>query len=159
MGILRELIRGTGAHLDPIGAVEDVSWELAGRRVAPLPHTIWQLLGHLNYWLDYGLKDIEGGKPELPGHAAASWPAEDGPRDETGWNHEVALFRTNLGQLEALAEAKASTLARIVDPKTGRTVEAYLWLLVVHNSYHVGQIATVRQALGAWPPAKGGLTW
>jgi hypothetical protein len=28
-----------------------------------------------------------------------------------------------------------------------------------HNSYHAGQVVIVRQALDAWPPPSGGLTW
>ena len=34
-----------------------------------------------------------------------------------------------------------------------------LWQTAVHNSYHVGQIAMIRRALGAWPPQGGGDTW
>ena len=60
MNALNELIHGKGSHVDPVVAVEDLPWELAGRRVAHLPHTIWQQLGHINYWLDFGLKAIEG---------------------------------------------------------------------------------------------------
>ncbi|MBM4185758.1 MAG: DinB family protein [Gemmatimonadetes bacterium] len=159
MGILRDLVRGTNAHIDPVAAVEDVPWEMAGRRAPGLPHSIWQLLGHLNYWIDFVLKRIEGVALTLPAHASESWPADTEPRDQAAWDHEVALLRTNLGQLEVLAEAKASTLARIADAKMGWTVESYLWLLVAHNSYHTGQIVQVRQALGAWPPARGSLTW
>jgi hypothetical protein len=34
-----------------------------------------------------------------------------------------------------------------------------LYQLAAHNSYHVGQIVVLRQALGAWPPPGGGDTW
>jgi uncharacterized damage-inducible protein DinB len=142
-----------------MAAVEDLPWEMAGRRVAHLPHTIWQQLGHLNYWIDFELKWIEGLPAKLPEHASLSWPEADGPTDAAAWQLEVALFRTNLGQLAALAEAQASTLARIVHAKQGWTVEAVLWLMVAHNSYHLGQIVALRQTLGSWPPAGGGVTW
>jgi len=39
------------------------------------------------------------------------------------------------------------------------TVLAILWQTLAHNSYHVGQIALVRRALGAWPPSGGGDSW
>ncbi len=45
------------------------------------------------------------------------------------------------------------------DKKVAGTLEAVLWQMAAHNSYHVGQIAMVRQALGAWPPRGGGDTW
>jgi hypothetical protein len=159
MSTLTDLLRGKGAHVDPIAAVEDLPWELAAGRVAHLPHTIWQQLGHENYWMDHELRSIEGPELPLPKHAALSWPAADGPTDEVAWQHELGFLRTNLAQLATLADAQASTLARIVHPKSGQTVEAILWLLVAHNSYHTGQIVQLRQALGAWPPPGGGVTW
>ena len=60
MSTLTDLIHGKGVHIDPLAAVDDLPWELAGRRVLHIPNTIWKLLGHLNYWMDYGLKSIEG---------------------------------------------------------------------------------------------------
>jgi uncharacterized damage-inducible protein DinB len=156
---LSDLLRGKHVHVDPIAAVEDLPWELAGRRVIHLPHTIWQQLGHQNFWMDFELKCIEGPEQRQPEHASDSWPKADGPADELAWHHELALLRTNLGQLHALAEAQASTLARVAHPKTGHTVEAVLWSLAAHNSYHTGQVVQLRQALGVWPPAGGGLTW
>ncbi len=159
MNALMELIHGKGSHVDPAAVVDDLAWELAGRRVTHLPHTIWQQLGHLNFWIDFGLKAIEGTRPKQPEHDYQSWPNADGPADELVWQHETALLGTNLDQMSTLADARASTLSRIVNAKVGSTVESVLWQLVTHNSYHCGQIVTVRQALGAWPPAAGGLTW
>jgi uncharacterized damage-inducible protein DinB len=34
-----------------------------------------------------------------------------------------------------------------------------LHLIGSHTSYHVGQVALLRQMLGAWPPPSGGVTW
>lgn len=157
--MLAELIHAKRTHVGPLAAVEDLPWELAGRRVAHHPHTIWQQIGHLNYWIDFALKNIEGNRPPWPEHAEDTWPKADGPADLVAWQYELALFRTNLGQLTTLADARASTLSRIVNAKQGLTVEAILWQTVVHNSYHVGQIVQLRQALAAWPPAAGGETW
>jgi uncharacterized damage-inducible protein DinB len=45
------------------------------------------------------------------------------------------------------------------DKKIAGSLEAVLWQMVAHTSYHVGQIVMVRQALGAWAPRGGGDTW
>jgi hypothetical protein len=29
----------------------------------------------------------------------------------------------------------------------------------VHSSHHLGQVVTIRQLLGLWPPPAGALTW
>src|ERR1700737_4046891 len=47
---LMELLYGKGAHASPLACVEDLSGELAGSAVNGFPHTIWQILRHLNYW-------------------------------------------------------------------------------------------------------------
>jgi len=67
--------------------------------------------------------------------------------------------------LAALAESAPDVLAREVagthpdHERHSSTLLAVLWQTLVHNSYHLGQIAMLRQALGAWPPKGGGDTW
>jgi uncharacterized damage-inducible protein DinB len=39
------------------------------------------------------------------------------------------------------------------------SVESVLWQIMVHNSYHVGQIAMLMRMLGLWPPRAGADTW
>jgi uncharacterized damage-inducible protein DinB len=48
---------------------------------------------------------------------------------------------------------------RVVHGKKTETVLDVLWQMVAHNSYHIGQVAMLRRAFGAWPPASGGDTW
>ena len=45
------------------------------------------------------------------------------------------------------------------DAKLASTLEAVIWQMVAHNSYHTGQIALIRRSLGAWPPPTGGEAW
>jgi uncharacterized damage-inducible protein DinB len=156
MNAIQALLRGKGAHADPVACVEDLTAAQAGRRIEGFTHTIWQLLFHLNYWIDFELKCVERPDTPFPTDPEASWPLKDGPADDVAWRHDVALFRTYLGQLATLAEAKASTLARIAHAGTAFTVETVLILLIAHNSYHVGQIVQLRRAMGAWPPTDTG---
>ena len=152
MNLIQALLRGQGAHADPLGCLEDLTAEQAGRRVAGFAHTIWQQVAHLTYWMDVELRSVEDPSTPVPTDWSLSWPKEDAPADEVAWRHEVALFRTHLDQLGTLAGARASTLARIAHVGTEQTVETALWMLVAHNSYHTGQIVQLRQAMGAWPP-------
>jgi uncharacterized damage-inducible protein DinB len=162
---LLELLYGKGAHANPLACVEDVSAELAGQRPENFPHSIWQLLNHMNYWMSYELRRIRGEKPAYPAHAAESWLPAPAPSGEAGWIAAVALFRDLLAQLAALADSSPDQLARTIDAthpdhvKHSSSLEAVLWQTLVHNSYHVGQIAVLRRALGAWPPSGGGDSW
>lgn len=158
---LQDLLRGRGAHVDPVGCLEGLSLELAGRQLAGVQHSIWQLTWHMTYWMDYELRSLTGPEVPYPEHATLSWPNESVPETEEAWRAEVARFRR---QVEELSEwARRASLeghgSRVVHPKQGDTVQDVLWQMVAHNSYHAGQVVLLRRAFGAWPPAGGGDSW
>ncbi len=160
---LRELFRGKRAHVDPVACVEGLTLKLAIQHLAGFPHSIWQLVFHMNYWMGYELKRIRGERPAYPTHADGSWPAAPVPANETEWQQATADFRTLVEDLSALAEGR--DLDRAVDvmqpsqEQRAYSVRDVLWQTMVHNSYHIGQIAMLRRMLGVWPPRGGGDNW
>ena len=162
---LLELLYGKGAHVSPLACVEDLSAELAGSMVSGFPYSISQILGHLNYWMEYDFERIDGHAAPYPASAADSWPREAKPGGETEWRGEVLRFAENLQAMERLAKSDVEVLTRPVEITTpalagqSNSVEALLWQIIAHNSYHVGQIVLVRRFLKAWPPPAGGDTW
>ncbi|HTS37485.1 MAG TPA: DinB family protein [Candidatus Solibacter sp.] len=161
---LTELLRGKGAHADPVACVEDISCDLASKQVAGFPHSIAQLLFHINYWMDYELRRMRGARPKYPEHNAESFPPVP-VVDPQEWERLRSQFSHLLAEYAALAQASWTELDRQVesshdgDTKVAGTVEAVLWQMVAHTSYHVGQIAFLRRALGVWPPRAGGDSW
>ncbi|MGO9402245.1 MAG: DinB family protein [Terriglobales bacterium] len=167
---LRELVYGKGAHVDPVACVEDISAELAARTVDGYPHSIWQLVEHMNYWMDYDLAKVAGEIRPYPDKAIESWPAHPNPAAGSqaaaeAWRATTRRFADLLALLARLAESDPAALGRKVQmlgPKQSRresTVHAILWQIAAHNSYHAGQIALLRRQAGAWPPERGGDTW
>jgi len=161
---LTELLRGKGAHADPIACVEDISAELAARQVVGFPHSIGQLVFHINYWMEYELRRIRGQRPAYPEHNSESFPAASSV-DVAEWDRLRARMTELLDEFAGLAKLSAQELQREIesvyegDKNVAGTLEAVLWQMVAHNSYHVGQIAMMRRTLGAWPPRGGGDTW
>ncbi|HYL84378.1 MAG TPA: DinB family protein [Candidatus Angelobacter sp.] len=162
---LIELLYGKAAHTNPLACLQDVSLELAGRRTDHFPHSIFQLTSHMNYWMAYELCRIRGEKPPYPQHASESWPTEAAPSNENDWKAVVAQFGKLLGEMQALAESSPEILERPVEAihpdhsRYSHSVHAVLWQTLVHNSYHIGQIAMLRRSFGAWPPPSGGDSW
>jgi uncharacterized damage-inducible protein DinB len=162
---LTELLHGKGAHADPVACVEDLSAELAARHVEGFPHSIGQLVFHMNYWMDYELGRIRGERPAYPEHNSESFPSAPSPTDAQDWDRLRKRFASLLADLAALANSSRQEIRRQIetvhegDKKVAGTLEAVLWQMVAHNSYHVGQIALIRRALGVWPPRGGGDTW
>jgi uncharacterized damage-inducible protein DinB len=119
----------------------------------------------MNYWLNYELKRIRGEKPIYPEHAAESFSPDLSPANPEDWDRLRRDLSWFLSEFAKLAQSSRTELDRQVesaredDKKTAGTVEAVLWQMVAHTSYHTGQIALLRQALGVWPPKAGSDTW
>ncbi len=170
---LCELVYGKGAHVDPVACVEDIPAELATRIATSYPHSIWQIVEHMNYWMDYELAKITGEDRPYPGTAIESWPTHPSPANGSHtakeqcvqWQATTRRFTDLLARLARLAESDAAALGRKIQnvgsPQSQResTAHAILWQLAAHNSYHAGQIALLRRQSGAWPPERGGDTW
>jgi uncharacterized damage-inducible protein DinB len=165
---LTELLHGKGSHADPIACVEDLSAELAARHVEGFPHSIAQLVFHMNYWMNYELRRIRGEKPAYPQHNSESFPREssaDLQEDAQNWDRLLKQFADLLADFTTLTNSAPQEMQQQIDTvheadkKIAGTLEAVLWQMVAHNSYHVGQIAMIRRMLGAWPPHGGGDTW
>jgi uncharacterized damage-inducible protein DinB len=157
---LTELLRGKGAHADPIACIEDISTDLATRRIENFPHAISDLVFHMNYWMAYELRRIRGEKPKYPEHNAESFPVkwED-------WERLRNEFASLLDEFARLAQSPRAELDRQIEPShetdknLAGTLESVLWQMLAHNSYHIGQIAMIRRAIGAWPPSAGSDSW
>ena len=130
---------------------------------------------------DYGSQKrcrIRGEKPAYPQHNSESFPPAPSPTglqdtdlqddvqdDAQDWDRLRKRFADLLSDFATLANSAPQEMQRQIetvheaDKKVDATLEAVLWQMVAHNSYHVGQIAMIRRALGAWPPRGGGDTW
>jgi uncharacterized damage-inducible protein DinB len=160
---LTELLRGRGAHADPLACVEDIDVSIAQRRIDGFPHSIAELVFHMNYWMSYELRRIGGEKPKYPDHNAESFqPSQPSAEDWIRLKRDLAWL---LSEYANLAQSPRAELDREIesvhegDKKVAGTLEAVLCQMIAHNSYHTGQIALARRVLGAWPPKAGGDTW
>ena len=160
---IRELVYGKGAHADPIACIEDIAAELATRTVTGYPHSIWQIVDHMSYWMEYEIHRIDGDRPHYPEHAIESWPAPPAPASEPQWQATRQRFSDLLARFASLAESDAATFVKPVQPDKPSappsTVGAIVKQITAHNSYHVGQIAMLRRQLDHWPPRRGGDSW
>jgi uncharacterized damage-inducible protein DinB len=161
---MRELVTGKGAHADAFACVEGIPLGVAGTAVPGFPQTIYGLVWHAAYWMDHEARRIAGEAPAYPEHAEASWPERKAPKDEAEWTAAVKWFREGIEGLRALADLPEVESARAVARSHEAANQAdnlrdIVWQTIVHNSYHLGQIVLLRQALGAWPPPRGRDTW
>jgi hypothetical protein len=146
------LLDGGGAHMTFEEAIADFPDDAVNVEPPSVPYTPWQLVEHLRLtqrdMLDYV---ISADYPRLD-WPADYWPARASTASRDQWLASVRGFvedRTRLGSLvedpqrdldAPLAWAPAHTLLRCVR------------IIGNHNSYHVGELAILRQVMAAWPP-------
>lgn len=156
---LREQLYGTGAHMHVMHALEGLHPSVAGERVSSAPHTAFQILQHMIYWQDITVARLRREAPERPASAELGWRSPPAPEDAGEWEGALACLAEGLRSLESMLADPSFDLDVVVDPTRGVTAREEILMIQTHNSYHLGQIVTLRQALGAWPPPRGGGTW
>lgn len=78
------------------------------------------------------------------------WPSSVAPPDQAAWRESVSAFRRDREDLKKLAMDTRIDLFARIPHGSGQTYLRELILVADHNAYHVGQIVTVRRALGDW---------
>jgi hypothetical protein len=145
------LLRGGGAHLHFDAAVADLPPKLQGAKPAGLPHSPWRLVEHMRIAQWDILEFSRNPKHVSPQFDAGYWPAGDGPPDDAAWDRSLAGFRADLKAMEELVANPATDLFAPIPHGQGQTILREALLIADHNSYHLGQLVTVRRLLGAWP--------
>jgi uncharacterized damage-inducible protein DinB len=150
---LLELLRGGKAHLGLDEAIEGLPADLRGTKHQELPHTAWQLLEHLRIaqWdiLDFS-RNPDYAHIKWPDNY---WPQTAAPPDDSAWDRSIEQFRHDLKAMQDLVSDPQTDLYAKIPWGEGQTILREAMLVADHNAYHVGQIVTLRQALGAWQPA------
>lgn len=150
--LLPKLFRGGQAFVGVEAALSGLEPQTAARRPGGLPHSVAELVAHVNWWNRWMLDVIEGGQAmPYPKRAADTWP-EVGAED---WARVRGEFYELLARIDG--HAARPDLANPVNHD--ETIGELLADFALHTAHHFGQVVTVRQALGAWPPPGGGDTW
>jgi uncharacterized damage-inducible protein DinB len=147
---LAKLLDWEDAHVSFDAAVEGVPPKLRGATPAGLPYSPWQLIEHLRL-TQHDILDFCRNPDYRELHWPDDyWPPSAAPPKPADWDESIAQFRRDRAALQALAsDSKIDLFARIPHG-SGQTYLRELLLVADHNAYHVGQLVTVRRALGAW---------
>ena len=149
---LANLFLGGSANVSWQQALDDLDGPQATRTPAGLPHSPAQLVAHVQFWQAYLLAVFRGQDPAWAEHAADGWPAVTA----AGWEALKADFFRDQDALAAYARDEAFLMT--LDPQE-RYRSVPLTTFAAHGLYHLGQLVSVRQALGLWPPPGGGDSW
>ncbi|HKW35431.1 MAG TPA: DinB family protein [Candidatus Acidoferrum sp.] len=145
------LLKGGGAHVHFMDAVEGFPEAKRGTFIAGLPHTGWQLLEHSRIAQWDILEFSHNAKHESPGFPEGYWPKTPGPPDGSAWDKSVEAFRRDLEEIVSLVKNPKTDLYANIAHGDGQTILREALLVADHNAYHLGQLVDLRRALGEWP--------
>jgi uncharacterized damage-inducible protein DinB len=139
------------AHVTFDKAVAGIPPESRGTRPPGFEHSAWQLLEHIRIAQDDILDFCVNAAYE---HTLTwpddYWPPTPAPADAAAWESSIAACTQSRDGLQQLAREVDDLTASVPTGKGNQTYLRAILLATDHVAYHVGQIVSVRKALGVW---------
>lgn len=147
---LLRLLDGAGAHMSFDQAVADFPPALRNVEPPNVQYSPWALVEHVRFTQHDILDYLEN-----PHYRESRWPTDYWPprgeaADDARWRATIAGFRRDLARLKALVADPTTDITATV-PHAGVSLFEQAILAADHTAYHVGELAILRQVLGAWP--------
>jgi hypothetical protein len=144
------LLGDGGAHLNFDKAIAGLPPAKHGVRAPNSPHTAWRLLEHLRIAQWDILEFSRNPKQVSPDWPAGYWPRGDAPPDDKAWDKSVAAFKADLAAMRAMVNDPKTDLFAKIPHGDGQTILREALLVADHNAYHLGQLVSLRRAIGEW---------
>jgi hypothetical protein len=146
---LRRAFTGDPWHGSPIrDLLAGITAERASLRPLPSGHTIWELVLHIEIYVNVAFEAVQGTPmPRLFG-TEKDWPKAE-PNSAAAWTGATDRLFQNAARLaDAIGQF---TDSRLQDTVPGRDYDFYYLFhgIVQHSLYHAGQIAMLKSAVAA----------
>lgn len=143
--------RNAGWFIPFTDAVEGLTAAQAAQIPAPRFNSVWAVVNHVCFWQDVMLKKLRGlpvDKSVL--NADQGWQQPTDPDDESAW-------RSTCTRAVELNHELAATIAQLDDADLEHPLETWdetqvqaIHGLIAHNTYHIGEIISIRHMNGFW---------
>jgi hypothetical protein len=142
------LIKEEHAHINFPAAIRDFPFDLLGKRVPNLAHTVWHLVYHMHVSLWDILEFVRNPAHVSPDYPKGYWPETEAPRDTEEWNAAVDAIQRDINAMAGLVSDPGRDLFAPIPHGTGQTLLREAFLVADHNAYHVAQLVDIRMLLG-----------
>jgi uncharacterized damage-inducible protein DinB len=159
--LLIGLLSGGGGFHSPTVVLSGLTAEQATAKPQGLPHSIAEIVGHMWFYQDIFNRAAKGEFARFPDHAPEGWPSV-GPE---AWDQMRSRYLESIEESKHIVETSTKLDEKMLPDGVEIPIlekETYgsgLLHAVVHNGHHLGQIITIRQLMGLWPPEAGSMTW
>jgi len=155
-----ELLISPVSHMPPARVLDGLSSAQSGVRVSDASHSVVEIVAHMVFWQSWFLERCAGLATPPAVKASLGWHLAT--PDE--WETVREAFLGGLKRALKIALEESASVRRVdppieFSPLANYTIADAITHIAIHNSHHLGQIITLRQIMGAWPPPEGSWTW
>jgi len=147
---LVKLLQGGQAFRTREEILHGITLEDAGKKIAKLPYTLWQLLEHLRIaqWdiLEFSRNPLH----QSPKWPDAYWPKAAAPADQAALDSAQQAIASDLAAMIQLVQDPANDLLKPFAHGDGQTLLREAMLVAEHNAYHLGEMVVLRRLSGNW---------
>jgi hypothetical protein len=147
---LVKMLKESEAHAGFDKAVKGMPAAKMGVRPEGLPHSGWELLEHIRMALRDILEFSESAEYKERKWPDEYWPSSPEPPNAAAWEKSVHTIHADINAFAKLLEDPERDLYAPFPWGDGQTLLREALLIIDHNAYHVGELVSIRQALGAW---------
>lgn len=132
-------------------AVDGIAADKRGARAPGFEHSPWQLIEHIRLAqddiLDFCVNEHYVHTMKWPDDY---WPVDPAPPDANAWAESVGSYTRGREEVKRLVRDADDLTAKVPTGKASQTYLRSVLLLIDHTAYHVGQLVSLRRALGIW---------
>lgn len=147
---LIEMLQGEPTHICVKNALDGIHPENLNKRILKNPHSIWDLFEHMRISQEDILRYTLDPKWESPSWPEGHWPDPSEKATKEMLQNSLKKFNSDLNEAIDLVKNLKIDLTREIPHGEGRTYLREILLIIDHNSYHLGQIVSLRKTLGDW---------
>jgi hypothetical protein len=153
-----ELLRGGNAYMEFDEIVDDFPLDSINDKAPNVPYSFWQILEHMRIAQWDILEFIRNPDHVSPHYPEGYRPNPADKADRNRWLKTIADFKADRQALEKIVADPHTDLLAPIPHAAGYTIFREILTVADHNSYHLGELAMIRQVLDLWPDGRKYLT-
>ncbi len=155
---LLELLRGGNAYMEFDEIVGDFPLDSINDKAPNVPYSFWQILEHMRIAQWDILEFIRNPDHVSPHYPEGYRPHPADKADKNLWLKTIADFKADREALEKIVADPQTDILAPIPHAVGYTIFREILTVADHNSYHLGELAMIRQVLDLWPAGRKYLT-
>ena len=147
---LEDLLNKGNAHVSLDKALDNIAFELLGKKPGGLPYSIWQIAWHINKAQEDILEFSRNPKYISPKWPEEYWPSETKPNSEKEWKSCIQQIKSDRKEFIGLLKHVGNEIYKPFEHGSGQSLLKEALVLADHNAYHAGEIIIIRRLLNDW---------